>query len=99
MVLAAAIDQSLSAPTELGGFDLADEDRVVSGVVLRDRAALEPGEGAFDQRSACAVAHVDPVPEGDRRYPAACEVLRDRSLVSSKEACGPPFCTVKRLVR
>src|SRR5207302_2875305 len=99
VVLAAAIDQPRAALTQLGRLHLADEDGVIAGIVLRDGAALEPGEGAHDERAARTVADLDAVPERDRRYAAAREVLRNRSLSCCEETRSPAVGTSKRLVR
>jgi len=62
VVLAAAVHEPLPVFAALRGFDLADEDGVVPRVVLRDGAALEPGERALDERPAHSLAHVDADP-------------------------------------
>src|SRR5262249_52697774 len=69
--LAAPVDEPLCGGAELDPLDFADEDRVVARLVLRHGAAPEPADRTLDQRPARAVAHLDAVPERERRDPAA----------------------------
>jgi Ca2+:H+ antiporter len=99
VVLTFAVHEPGPPRAELDGLHRADEDRVVARLVLGDGFAFEPAERAVDQRAPFAVAHVDPVPEGDRWDAAAREVLSHPGLVSREEARGPAACTPDRLVR
>ena len=68
----------------LDALDLADEERVVAGLVLAAEPALEPAERAVEERAARALADGDPVPHRDRRH-AAREVLREPHLVAGEQ--------------
>ena len=99
MVCPADVDQSRRVPAELDREHLGDEDRVVAGLVLGGDAALEPREGARDQRlGQLGLVQLDALPERDRRH-AAREVLRERSLVAGKEADREPAGVTQRRVR
>src|SRR5580765_7691707 len=79
------VDEPFAGPALLDGHDLADEDRVVAGVVARPEAALDPGQRLGEQRrSRLAGPRRDAVPEDERRH-AAREVRRDVGLVAAKD--------------
>src|SRR4051794_26018436 len=94
-----AIDEARTAHAELPAQDLADEDCVVAGVVLRPGAAFEPGERALQQRAASAVADVDAAPQRNRRDAAAGEVPREVPLLTREQACCEAPGPADRLVR
>jgi hypothetical protein len=81
----------------LDGDDVADEERVVAGVVLGARARLEPADGAVDERRDRSFARRDAVPVDDRRA-ARREALRQLALVAAEEADRPRARTAEELV-
>src|SRR5215471_13779049 len=63
-----AIDEGRTGRALLDGHDLADEDRMVAGVVLLPEPALDPGERVGEERRAGRpVLHRHVVPEEERR--------------------------------
>src|SRR3954447_3360907 len=94
-----AVDEPGPAVAELAAKHLPDEDRVVAGLVLGPRAALQPGERAVEQRAALAVPDVDPAPERDRRNSAAGEVPSRLLLLAGEQAGGEPASAADWLVR
>ena len=65
--------------------DLADEERVIAGVVVCPYPALEPCQRVREQeRTRLTGPCLDPGPKADRGNPA-CEVGRDRRLVAAQD--------------
>src|SRR3954447_18930766 len=79
------VDERLAGLAFLDGDDLADEDRVIAGVVAFPGAALDPRQRARkERRTRRAVPDGDVVPEDERRH-AAREVRGDVGLVAAED--------------
>ena len=81
----------------LGALDASDEERVVARLVLALELALEPADGAGEQRRARSLQDLDPLPERDRRHTAG-EVLRERDLIGSEQRDPEASCGAEQLV-
>jgi hypothetical protein len=93
------MDERLAGGPAAGGDDIAYEERVVAGRMLRCEPALDPRESAFEERRAeLARPDVDASPQSDRRD-AAGEVLRQVVLARAKDTDGEGAGLAHQLVQ
>jgi hypothetical protein len=82
----------------LGALDVADEERVIARLMLGLQPALEPADGAGEQRASRPLPDLDPVPERNRRHSAG-EVLRERDLIGSEDRDSEATRSAQQLVQ
>src|SRR4051794_2259608 len=94
-----AVDERLAEVSFLDGHDLADEDRVIAGVVAFPEAAFHPTQSPCEQRHAgLAVSDRDVVPQHERRH-APSEVRGNVGLVAAQDRDAKGLGRAQELVQ